>query len=100
MIFEYIDSARKRIAFDYLSMYYAIETFLKILSFRSHSVLHEHLKVKKVCFRRIPYNLSTAKIDARMKLSRKNLNKFTSSASKRMHDIVSYDETWSYSYDL
>ena len=96
---EHIDAVRKLIASDRHVTYDEIEASLNISRTRVHSILHDHLKVKKVCSRWIPHNLSQAEKDVRVKWCQENLKKFNSGASKHVYDIVTCDETWIYSYE-
>ena len=64
MTFEHIDDVRKLIASDRHVTYDEVETFLNISKICMHSILHDHLKIKKVCSRLIPHNSSQAEKDA------------------------------------
>ena len=57
-----------------------------------HSILHEHLTVKKIFSRWIPHNLSIAQKKDRVDWSKEMLQKYDSGASKYIYDIV-------YAYD-
>ena len=57
---ETIDTVRQLILQDRHVTYHEIETILGISGTSIHAILHEHLTVKKICSRWIPYNLSIA----------------------------------------
>ena len=57
---ETIDSVRQPILQDRHVFFREIETTLDISGTSIHSILHEHLTVKKICSRWIPHNLSIA----------------------------------------
>ena len=58
--------------------YREIETTLGISRASLHSILHEHLTVKKICSRWIPHNLSIVKKKARVVLVERNAQKMRS----------------------
>ena len=64
---KYIDTVRKLIGSDRHVTYDEIETTLNILRSRVHLIIHYHLKMKKICYRRILNNLSRAKKGTRVK---------------------------------
>lgn len=53
---ENIDDVREMILEDRHVTYHEIESSLGISATRVHSILHEHLAVKKLCLRWIPHN--------------------------------------------
>ena len=65
----------------------------------THSILNEHLTVKKICSRWIPHNLSIAQKETRVDWSKEMLQKYDRVASKHVYDIVIGDESWIYSYE-
>ena len=70
---ETIDAVRQLILQDLHVTYHEIETTLGISEISIHSILHEHLTVKKICSRWIPHNLSIAQ--------KKSINQSDKSAS-------------------
>ena len=62
--------------------YRDIETTLGINGTSIHSILHEHLIVKKICLRWIPYNLSIAQKKARVDWSKEIFQKYDRGAFK------------------
>ena len=77
-----------------------IETTLGISGTSIHSILHEHLTVKKIFSRWIPHNFSIAQKKARVNWSKEMLPKYDRGASKHVYDIVTGDESWIYAYEL
>ena len=64
-----------------------------------HSILHEHLTVKKICSRWKPHNLSIAQQKTRVDWLKEMLQKHDRGASKHVYDIVTGDEWWIYAYE-
>ena len=89
---------RQLILQDRHVIYREIEITLGVRGTSIHSILHEHLTVKKICSRWIPHNLSIAQKKARVDWSKKMFQKYHRSASKHLYDIVTDDESWIYSY--
>ena len=79
--------------------YREIETTLGISGTSKYSILHEHLTVKILCSRWIPYNLSMVQKKARVDWSKEMLKKYDRGASKHVYDIVTGDESWIYTYE-
>ena len=67
MIPIHVDAVNKLIASVCHVTHDEIETSLNISRTREHSILHDHLKMKKVCSRWIPHSLSQADKDDRMR---------------------------------
>ena len=81
-------------------IYREIETTLGISGTNIHSILHEHLTVKKNCSRWIPHNWSIAQKKTRVDWSKEMLQKYNRGASKHVYNIVTGDELWIYAYGL
>ena len=80
--------------------YRDIETTVGISGTSLHSILYEHLSVKKICSRWMPHNLSIAqKKRARVDWSKEMLQKYDSGASKHVDGSVTSDESWIYAYE-
>ena len=77
-----------------------IKTTLGISGTSIHSILHEHLTVKKKFSRWIPHNLSIGQKKARVDWSKEMLQKYNRGASKHVYNIVTGDELWIYAYGL
>ena len=67
---ETINAVRLVILQDRHVTYREIETTLGISKTSIHSILHEHLTVKKICSRWIPHNFSNAQKKARRLIQR------------------------------
>src|ERR1700704_6938374 len=61
-----IDAVRELIMEDRHVTYLEIEASLGISATSIHSILHEHLAVKKICSRWIPHNLTISQKKARV----------------------------------
>ena len=96
---ENIQAVRELILQDRHVTYREIEASLGISSTRMHSILHEHLAVKKICSRWIPHNLTITQKQARVDWCKEMLEKFDHGASKDVYKIVTGDETWIYAYE-
>ena len=60
-----------------------------------HLILHDHLKVKKLC----STIYFTAEKDARVKWCQENLNKFHPGASKYLYDTITCNETRIFTFE-
>ena len=58
-----------------------------------HTILHDHLSVRKLCSRWIPHNLTEAHKQARVKGCKKMLKKFNQCRSNLVYNIVTGNET-------
>lgn len=94
-----IDAVRKMIEEDRHVTYREIEACLGISSHSIHTILHEHLAVKKVCSRWIPHKLTDAQKEARVVWCRQMLKKYDRGASKSVNHIYTGDESWIYAYE-
>ena len=74
---ETIDAVRQPILQDHHVTYCEIETTLGINGTSIHSILHEHLTVKKICSRWIPHNLPIAQKKRVKSIVRKKCSKTT-----------------------
>ena len=90
---------RKLILQDRHVTYREVVKTLGISGTSIHSILHEHLTVKKICSCWIPHNLSIAQKKARVDWSKEMLQKYDLGASKHVYDIVTGDESWIYAYE-
>ena len=92
---ETIGAVRQLILEDHHVTYHEIEATLGISGTSIHSILHEHLTVKKIYSRWIPHNLSITRVD----WSKVMLQKYDRGASKYIYDIKTGDESWIYAYE-
>ena len=63
------------------------------------SIIHDELKLKKLCARWIPHQLTDQRKKQRVDICRDNLAKLRS-GEWRLNDIVTDDETWIYHRDI
>ena len=89
---ETIDAVRQLMLQDRHVIYREVETTLGISGTSIHSILHEHLTVKKIYSRCITHNLSIAQKKGRVDWSKEILQKYDRGASKHVYDIVTGDE--------
>jgi len=64
-----------------------------------HIILHQHLKMSKVCARWVPHFLTDEQKKARVKFCRDMLQRFQSGQSQDVYRILTGDETWVYCYE-
>ncbi|KAG5332079.1 SETMR methyltransferase, partial [Acromyrmex charruanus] len=57
-----------------------------------HTILHDHLSVRKLCNHWIPHNLTEAQKQARVKWSKEMLEKFNRGQSNLVYNIITRDE--------
>ncbi|KAG5342641.1 SETMR methyltransferase, partial [Acromyrmex charruanus] len=93
-----VDAVREMIERDRHMTYHEIQASLSIDMKAIHTILHDHLSVRKLCSRWIPHNLIEAQKQARIKWSKEMLKKFNRGRSNLVY-IVTGDETWIYSYE-
>lgn len=96
---ENIEAVRQLILTDRHVTYREIEASLGIHATSIHSILHEHLAVRKLVSRWIPHNLTIAQKKARVDWSKEMLKKYSRGSSKQVYSIVTGDESWIYAYE-
>ncbi|CAF4135886.1 unnamed protein product [Rotaria sp. Silwood2] len=96
---EMIDAVRLMIDDDPHVTYQQIECSLGINSPAINSILHDHLKLRKVCARWVPHSLITYQKRLRIQFCRESLERFEQGRSWRVFDIVTGDESWFHHYD-
>ncbi|CAK1581132.1 unnamed protein product [Parnassius mnemosyne] len=79
--------------------YMDIEKIVGISSGSIHTILHQHLGVRKLCCRWIPRLLFESEKQARVDWWHEIRLRFRNGASRRVSEIVTGDETWIYQYD-
>jgi len=97
---ENIIAVKKLIEKDRRVTYLQIQYILKISAPSVSLILHEHLKVRKLCTLWIPYQLTCDQKVIRVNWSKEMLKKFNNGSSKQINSIVTGDETWVYFYDI
>ena len=96
---ENVDAVRNMIMEDRHVTYREIQASLDISGTSVQKILHEELGVKKLVSRWIPHLLTEEQKAARVKWCQNTLQRFNSGTSKHVHNIVSGDESWIYSYE-
>lgn len=99
IIQENIDAVRELIKEDRHVTYREIAAILGIGMTSIHSILHEHLEVRKLCARWIPHLLKDDQKKARVKWCKEMIDRFRKGASNAVYNIVTGDESWIYSYE-
>ena len=74
-----VDAVREMIERDRHMTYHEIQASLGIDMKAIHTILHDHLSVRKLCSRWIPHNLTETQKQARVKWSKEMLKKFNRS---------------------
>lgn len=64
------------------------------------TILHEHLKVRKLCARWVPHRLSMEQKTRRVDFCRFMLEKYEKADRRRLAEVYTEDETWLYYYDV
>ncbi|MEE4247654.1 MAG: transposase [Kangiellaceae bacterium] len=64
------------------------------------SILHSHLKVRKLCARWIPHVLTGPQKQARIDFCRLLIDQFETASPQRRSEVITGDETWLYHYDV
>lgn len=92
---ENIQAVQRIIEKDPHSTYDDIEEDTSLSRGTIQTIIHSHLKLKKVTSRWVPHELTPEQKQQRMKICQENLEKFRE-GSGRLCDIVTGDETWIY----
>ena len=82
---------REMIEGDRHITYREIQTSLGIDMKAIHTILHDHLSVRKLCSRWIPHNLIEVQKQARVKWSKEMLEKFNRGRSNLVYNIITGD---------
>ena len=90
-----IEMVQRVIDEDPHSTYDEIEVSSSLSRGTIQTILHDHLKVKKITSRWVPYDLTPQQKQERVKICKENLERFRN-GSGRLCDIVTGDETWIY----
>ena len=96
---EMIDADRLMIDDDPHVTYQQIEFSLGINSPAIYSILHDHLKLRKVCARWIPHSLTNDQKRLRIEFCRQSLKRFEQGRSRCVFDIVTGDQSWFHHYN-
>ncbi|CAF1553891.1 unnamed protein product [Rotaria sordida] len=94
-----IEAVRSLIDNNPHSTYQQIEDILGISATAVNSIIHDYLKLRRVCARWVPHQLTDDKKQYRIQFCRYSLNRFEEGQSRRVFDIITDDESWFYHYD-
>lgn len=94
-----IDTVRQLIESDKKITCQQIRTLLGIGMSQVQNILHVHLKVRKLCTRWIPHDLTEDQKRLRVQWCRKMIKKFNGGQSLAVYNIVTGDETWVYCFE-
>ena len=73
-----------------------ISRYTEVSTGSVYRILKEHLGVRKVCARWVPYSLSEAQEVKRVQCCQKLLSQFGKCDERRLFEIATIDETWIY----
>ena len=96
---ESISAVEALIKEDPHRTYKDIKGALGISSPSVFTILHQHLRVRKICSRWVPHHLSDGLKCTRVEWCTKMLKRFNNGDSRRVSDIVRGEETWIYQFD-
>ncbi|CAF1196972.1 unnamed protein product [Rotaria sp. Silwood1] len=94
-----IDAVRTIINNDPHSTYQQIEDILGISSPAINSIIHDYLKLHKVCTLWVPHQLTDGQKQWSIQFCCRSLNRFEEGQSRRVFDTITGDESWFYHYD-
>jgi histone-lysine N-methyltransferase SETMAR len=92
---ENIQEVQRIINEDPRSTYDDIEAEASLSHGTVFTIIHDHLKLKKLSSRWVPKQLTPEQKQQRVKICRENLKRFEE-GSLRLSDIITGDETWIY----
>ena len=96
---EMIDAVGLMIDDDPHVTYQQIEFSFGINSPAIYSILHDHLKLRKVCARWVKHSLTNEQKRLRIEFCCESLKRFEQGRSRHVFDIVTGDELWFHHYD-
>lgn len=97
---EKIEAARNLIDEDPRVTKKMLATHLGIGSAAVISILHEHLRMRKLCARWIPHVLTDVQKQARMDFCRFLIDRYENATHQRRSEVITGDETFLYHYDV
>ena len=97
---ENIAAVQNMIADDPRITQVMIATHLNIGSAAVDSILHDHLRVRKLCARWIPHVLTDAQKRARVDFCRFLIDRYENASNQRRSEVIIGDETWLYHFDV
>lgn len=97
---ENVNAVRELIESDPHITTLQMRNLLDIGSGALETILHQHLKVKKLCARWVPHQLTNEQKSRRLEFCQFMLDKFETADSRRWAEIYTTDEVWLYYYDI
>lgn len=97
---ENVDAVRNLVEDDPRITESMISTHLNIGSAAVDTILHEHLRMRKLCARWIPHVLTDAQKRARVEFCRFFINRYENASKQRLAEVITGDETWLYHFDV
>ena len=91
---EMIDAVRLMIDDDQHVTYQQIEFSLGKNSPAIYSILHDYLKLRKICAQWVKHSLTNNQKRLRIQFCRESLKRFEQERSRHVFDIVTGDESW------
>jgi histone-lysine N-methyltransferase SETMAR len=88
-----IETIHNLIEDDLYITYDIIEAKTSISRGTIHTIIHDHLKLRKITSRWVPHELTQENKDNRVRICKENLAKFES-GKWRLCDVLSDDESW------
>jgi histone-lysine N-methyltransferase SETMAR len=96
---ENIDAVAKLIKDDPRITYEEIAEDLQISAPSIHTIIHDHLKLRKVTARWVPHLLKTHEMEERIRISKKMLTMLENGESSKISKILTGDETWLFNFE-
>jgi len=90
-----IDRVRDLIVEDTFFTYDEIEVLTSFSRGTIHTIIHEHLKLRKITSRWVPHDLTQKNKDDRVRICKENLAKFEN-GNWRLYDVMTDDESCFY----
>jgi histone-lysine N-methyltransferase SETMAR len=90
-----IERIRNLIEDDPYITYDQIEAKTSLSRGTIHTIIHEHLKLRKITSRWVPHELTPKNKEDRVEICKKNLAKFEEN-KWRLYDVLTGDESWFY----
>jgi len=75
-------------------------SFVDIGSGSLQSILHDHLKIRKLCARWVPHRLTQEQKMRRVDFCHFMLERYETADRRRLAEVYTEDETWLYYYDI
>ena len=96
---ENIETVRSIINDDPYITFDRLEEETDLSRFTLHTIIHEHLGLRKITSRWVPHKLTIQNRQDRIRICKANIEKFES-GEWRLYDVVTGDESWFYHYQV